>query len=169
MRKLISLLAVMAIILGLSGSGMAQWDADDQHDVQITVQAINVLRVSAGPVTLTINAATPGSQPDAVTDNTSDLWWTSNNTAKKITAQLSTDYPSGITLEVLPSNVSGYGATPGTAVGAYVTLEQATAKDIITAISKTAATCDLTYRASATVDADEVTNSTSTVTYTLTD
>ena len=169
MKKMLSIIICLVLVLGVSSISLAQWDADDDHDVQISILAINVINVSDAAVSLTITTATPGSQPDPVTDNTSDLWWTTNNNSKRITAQLSVDYPSGITLEVQASNVSGFGATPGTPTGSYVTLEQASAKDVLTSISKTFATCDLTYQASATVVADEVTNSTSTVTYTMTD
>ncbi len=152
------LIAVSLAALGLTGTAFGASSAS--HDVTVTVSAINEVAISGGNLTLTISAATAGSDPDPATDSTTcDLSWTTNESTKKITVAAGAAI-SGATLKVTAANVSG-----GTAAG-QVTLST-TAQDFVTGISTTTGTCDLSYEASATA-ADGTSSNTHTITYTIT-
>lgn len=155
-KKLLAILSVVA--LGFAGNAMAGTTAS--HDVTLTVSAINEVAVSGGNITLTINTATAGLDPDAQTDaTTADLDWTTNEATKKITVA-SDAAVSAATLKVVAANVSG-----GTAAS-QVTLST-TPADFVTAISTTTGGCDLSYEASATA-AQGTSSNTYTITYTIT-
>ncbi|MCD6217279.1 hypothetical protein J7L05_05395 [bacterium] len=135
----------------------------DNHDVTVTVSAINELAVS-GNITITIDSATAGQPPNTETDATSTLSYTTNSsTNKKITGQYTvTNGEVGLTLEATVTSTSGTSA-------GKVTLIAASATDVITALIQcNDADETLTYDATATSSAvlgDHV----YTVTYTLTD
>jgi predicted secreted protein len=140
----------------------ATWAATtDNHQVTLTVSAINEVAISGGNLSLTINSTTAGSDPDDAVDNTTcDLNWTTNEASKKITVATSLA-SQNFTLKVLAQNVTG-----GTAAS-EVTLST-TAADIVTGISTTKGTCDLQYTGSATAAQGTGTDTHTTVTYTLT-
>jgi hypothetical protein len=159
MGNRIAVLLCGVVLLGLAGPALA--GDTDSHTVTVTVSAINEVGITGGNITLTINTATPGQDPDDATDNTTcDLSWTTNESTKKITVETDLASPK-FELKVVAQNVTG-----GTAAS-EVTLST-TAADFVTGISTTTGTCDLAYTASA--DASDGTGSdVHTVTYTLTD
>lgn len=158
MKKLAGLFLAFAIFAMTS---LAYSQANDNHTVTITVAAINEMSIVGGNIDLTINAASPGSDPTPVGDNTTcDLNWTTNEASKKITVGTSLASPN-YTLTVVAENISG-----GTAA-ASVTLST-TATDFVTSISNVFGTCDLGYTASATT-ANGAGSDAHTVTYTITD
>jgi hypothetical protein len=126
------------------------------------VTAINELSVSGNPGALTVNAATAGSQPDAVTDATSSYAITTNGTNKKITAALDTAMPAGVTLS-LTATAPTVGSSPG-----KVALS-ASAADVVTGITQVADGDGntLTYELAATVAAGVVESASKTVTLTI--
>ena len=152
-------LLVVLLVLGIAGY---TYGADnDSHTVTVTVSAINELAITGGNVTLTINTATAGSEPDDAVDNTTaDLDWTTNEATKKITVATDQAAPT-FTLKAVAQSVTG-----GTAA-AEVTLST-TAADFVTTISTTTGGCDIQYTASATA-AQGTGSDVHTVTYTLTD
>lgn len=132
MRK--SLSAILALAF-LSLPAMAADTAN--HTVTVTVAAVNEVAISGGNVDLNI-----GSTYAAADSSTADLSWSTNESGKKITvvSSLSTiNYP----LLVEATSVSG-----GTSAGA-VTVSNV-AQDLVTGISLTDGTADLSYSASAT-------------------
>ena len=156
--KRISTFTVVGLIFLLSATmGFSQ---SDNHTVTVTVSAISEVAIIGGDLTLTINTATPGSDPDDATDATTcDLNWTTNEAAQKITVETNNGVPTFV-LKVVAQNVSG-----GTAA-AEVTLST-TATDFVTAIATTLGTCDLGYTASATA-ANGTGSDVHVVTYTIT-
>ena len=156
MRKVVLLAVGLALIL----AGVAIAADSDNHQVTVTVAAINELAISGGPVTLTINSATAGSEPDDATDNTTcDLLWTTNQASKKIT--VATDLtPQKFTLKVVAQSVTGGSAA------SEVTLST-TAQSFVTGVATTTGGCDLAYTASATA-AQGTGSDGHTVTYTIT-
>jgi hypothetical protein len=159
MKKLIVGVAVLGGLLGLIGLAMAGYT--DNHTVTVQVQAINEAAISGGNLTLTINTATAGQEPDDAVDNTMcDLAWTTNEASKKITVETDLAAPN-FTLKVVAQNVTG-----GTAAS-EVTLST-TADDFVTGVATTTGGCDLQYTASATA-AQGTGSDVHTVTYTLTD
>jgi len=160
MKKLIVGMAVLGVILGLIGLAMAA--NTDFHTVTVTVEAINEAAITGGDLTLTINTATAGQEPDDAVDNTTcDLDWTTNEATKKITVETNLAAPT-YTLKVVAQNVTG-----GTAA-AEVTLSTTGADDFVTGVATTTGGCDLQYTASATA-AQGTGSDVHTVTYTLTD
>lgn len=131
------------------------------HTVTVTVSAINEVAISGGNVTLTIDSASSGSDPDDATDSTTaDLSWTTNEASKKITVDTDLVSPTyGLTVEA--TTVSG-----GTSAG--VVSLSTTAQDFVTGIATTTGSCDLSYTGSAT-SGDGTGSDVHTVTYTITD
>ena len=126
----------------------------------MTVSTINELSITGGNFTLTISAATAGSNPTDATDNTTtDLNWTTNAASKKITVATSLAAPT-FTLKVVAQTVTG-----GTAA-AEVTLSTIAA-NFVTGIATTTGSCDLSYTAQATA-AQGTGSDAHVVTYTLT-
>ncbi|MBU1948725.1 MAG: hypothetical protein KJ927_08445 [Candidatus Eisenbacteria bacterium] len=153
-RLIVAILCTAFVATGVSAGTTAN------HTVTVTVAAINEVAIVGGNVTLTIDSATAGSQPDDATDaTTSDLNWTTNEASKKITVATDLADPD-FTLKVVAANVAG-----GTAA-AQVTLSTIAA-DFVTGISTTVGTCDLSYTASATA-AQGTGSDVHTVTYTIT-
>jgi hypothetical protein len=153
--------AVFAFLFALAGMATAQTDS---HTANVAVSAINVINVD-NDLTLTINSATAGSQPTAVTDaTTSNLFWTTNGSGKRIMAKVGAALPTGITLTVLAQNITKAGSGTPAAFGT-VTLST-TDQEFVSSAGKSAGNCDLSYTASATVDAAIQSNAI-TVTYTI--
>ncbi len=132
--------------------------------VTFEVAAIDELSVSGNPGALTVNTATAGSQPDAVTDATTTYALTTNagTDARKITAVLDTAMPANTTLTVTLGAPTG-GSSPGA-----VTLTNAAA-DVVTGVDSVAESgLGISYNFSATVAAGVVASASKTVTFTLT-
>jgi len=155
---------LLAGILSLSLSISA---ADsDTITVNYEVQAINELAISVASVTLTINSATAGSEPDDATDNSTATYALTTNAAtdaKKITAAIDTNMPANVSLYLTLGAPTG-GTSPGEL------LISATPADVVTAIEMVAESAlSMTFRLSATVAAGVVTSASKTLTLTLTD
>jgi hypothetical protein len=131
----------------------------DSHTVTVDVQAINEVAITGGNITLTVNSATAGSEPNAATDATTSLDWTTNEDTRKITVA------SDVAVADATLTVVATGVTGGTAA-AVVTLGTIAA-DFVTGISSTTGSGTLSYAASATA-AQGTSNATYTITYTLT-
>lgn len=148
MRKSLSAIFAMAL---LSSPAFAGDTAN--HTVTVTVAAVNEVAIVGGNVSLNI-----GSSYAASDATTADLTWSTNESGKKITVvtDLTTiDYP----LVVTATSVTG-----GTAAGAVTVSD--TAQDLVTGISLTDGTADLSYSASATAG-DGTGVEAHTVTYTI--
>lgn len=161
MKNLLTILLLAILSFGLATTATAQ---STTQDVTIVVEEINEISVS-GNVTLTINTATAGSNPDNATDNTTTYNITTNGSNKKITGQLSAAYASGISLAV---NLTA--PTGGTSAG-QTTLTDVSASDLVTGISNLAETgLTIAYTASATAAAtpNSPGGEQKTVTYTIT-
>lgn len=135
------------------------------QDVVVSVSEINVLSMSAGAVTLTIDGAVPGQAPGDAQDAGTTYGITTNGTGKKITAALSNPYASGLSLSLSLTAPAGAASTQRT-LGPI-------AQDLVTGLSQVAASdLTITYTASATLEAVPNVGSggeTHTVTFTLVD
>ncbi len=124
-----------------------------------TVSEIAIIAVQ-GNVSMTINQATAGQAPDAATASATYAV-TTNGTQKKITAELDSDMPDGLTLNATM-------AAPSGASSAGKTELSDKAVDLVTNVTKVRGSgLSLAYEAIATVDADPD-NVSRTVTYTTT-
>ena len=150
------ILATMAL---LTAASAAQAQTATQN-VTFQVSAINQIAVAGSP-SLTINTATAGSAPTAAT--ASATWAvTTNQTGAKISAQLDSDMPSGLSLTV------NLGAPTG-ATSAGATALSSASVDLVTGITKLAAgSLSVGYSLSATTEAGVVSSTSRTVTYTIT-
>ncbi|HKP75602.1 MAG TPA: hypothetical protein VJT67_08670, partial [Longimicrobiaceae bacterium] len=129
-----------ALLAALGGRASAQ--ATATQDVSFEVQAVSQLSFSGSPA-LVIAAATAGSAPTSVSANATYAV-TTNETDRKITAQIDSDMPAGVDLTVSLAAPSG-----GTSAGA-VSLST-TAHDVVTGISTlNASGLGVTYSLSAT-------------------
>jgi hypothetical protein len=143
------LLTAAALSVFAFSGAQAQGNTDNQT-VTFTVEAINEIAIT-GTVTLTINSATAGADPDAAQSTAATYAITTNETARKITAALDQAMPTGLTL-----NITLAAPTGATSVGA-VSLS-ATEQDVVTGISNVAEsalaiTYDLEATAAAAVQA----------------
>lgn len=161
MKKFWMILVVVGICLGVAGIVMAGSTADQTATFQ--VQAINEISVSDNPEVMTIDSATAGSQPDAVTNTGTTYSITTNGTDKKITAALDSDMPAGVTLKMTLA------APTGAESNGAVALDD-TAKNMVTGISTLAESGKtITYELSALVTAGVLSSNTRTVTLTIAD
>lgn len=150
----------MAVLLLSSSSVLAQ--TSTTQTVTIEVKEINELSFSGDPSPLVVDAATAGSQPDPVTENSTTFALTTNASSKKITGSVGTSMPSGVTLEVQLNAPSG--ASSAGKVGLSTTDQ-----DLVTSIAQVAESSLTTeYTLSATVDAGTVPSTDKTVTFTFT-
>ena len=133
----------------------------DNHTVTVTVPTVNEVAIVGGNLTLTFVAPTGGSDFSDVSDNTTcDLDWSTNTTSQKITVA------SNIATPEAALYVNAGSATGGTSAG-EVTLGT-TAADFVTGVSVGSGSCDLHYRASATLAGSTAGSEVHTVTYTIT-
>ncbi|MDB5867513.1 MAG: hypothetical protein JWO70_5319 [Betaproteobacteria bacterium] len=152
----------VATALGLTAITGAHAAGSAVQSFNVAVAAINELSVSGNPGTLTVNSATAGSAPNAATDASTTYAITSNETNKKITAQLDVDMPSGITLGVLLAAPTGATATSQSL--------STVAADVVTGISKLNESAkSITYTLSATAAAGTLTSAGKQVTFTIID
>jgi hypothetical protein len=135
-------LALLALALTLVCGREVPAATSDNHTVTVTVNAINEISIAGGSLTLTINSATAGVDPNNDIDATTGLLWTSNEAGKKATIQ--TDLAAPVfTLKALATGVSG-----GTAA-AELTVST-TAQDFITGIATTTGSGTIQYTGVAT-------------------
>lgn len=158
MKRTLSIFSALSL-MAVSAPAFAA--NSDSHSVTVTVMAINEIGVSGGAVSLTINSATAGGQPDDASDSsTADLDWTTNEDNKKVTVETDLASPA------FGLSVSAGGVAGGTAAGSVAL--STTPQDFVTGISATVGGCDLEYMASATA-ADGVGADAHVVTYTVVD
>jgi len=113
------------------------------------------------PSPLVINSATAGSAPTSVTASGTSYAITTNEANQKIAASLDQALPSGVTLEVAL-------AAPGGATSAGNVALSTAASDVVTGISSVAASSlPITYRLSATAQAQMSMPEARTVTFTI--
>lgn len=120
--------------------------------------SIETLSISGNPPTLTINAVTAGSNPNSVSNATTRFSLTLMGTARVLTANLTANMPSNVTLQIQ----SAYRTTG-------LQIMTTTPAALTTSIPRFTITSGrvLTYQLSATAAAEPVTNATRTVVYTL--
>jgi hypothetical protein len=156
----------LAVAVGLVPMGAVFAANSATQNLTLEVSAINELTVSGGDITLTVSAASAGSQPTAATSSVATYAITTNvasASTKRITAQLNSNVPSNTTLTTTLAAPTG-----GTSAGA-VTLTTG-AIDAVTAIPAVAqSSLQITYSFTATVSAGTVSATGRTVTYTLID
>lgn len=151
-------LSIALASLLFAGASFAQSNASTQQ-VSIDVEEINVISIS-GSVNMTINTATAGEAPDAATASATYAV-TTNGKNRKISAELDSDMPEGLTLFAEMS-------APGDARSKGKVELGSRSKNLVDKLTKVNASgLSLAYEAVATVDADPD-NVTRTVTYTIT-
>lgn len=151
-------LMTMALMTGAVSAAAAQTAT---QVVTFQVDAINQVAFTGSP-SLTINTATAGSAPSAVTNSTASWAVTTNQTGAKITASISSAMPTGVTLAVNLSAPTGASSAGSQALGT-------TAVDLVTSITKIAqGSLGVTYSLTATAAAGVVSSTSRTVTYTIT-
>jgi hypothetical protein len=130
--------------------------------VTFEVDAINQVGVSGSP-SLTINSAVAGNAPTQAA-STGHTWAvTTNQTGAKITANIASNMPTGLTLQA----TMGVGSTGATSAGAKTL--STVAQDMVTGLTKVNATgLTLSYTLDATAAAGVVTSATRVVTFTIT-
>ena len=127
------------------------------------VAAAQTLTNSGNPAKLQITSAIAGSQPTSVSDatRTYTVVTASPNRTYRITAQLNTNMPAGVTLTATL-------AAPPSATSVGAVALDVTARNVVTGIPRnTNATRSITYQLSATVAAGVIPASTRTVTFTI--
>ncbi|MFH1453883.1 MAG: hypothetical protein ABIH00_07880 [Armatimonadota bacterium] len=151
MKKL--LIALVAIVF-LAGAAFA--GSTDTQTIYYEIDAINEISFDTN-ITMTVNAATAGSQPAEVSVCSLEYNITTNETGKKLTGQLNANMPGNTTLKV---NVDGGEVALST-----------TANNLYTNISTMVTAGDWYYSFSfrATVAAGLPPDGSRVVTYTLTD
>ena len=155
--KLIRYAAPALVMLAATAATAAAQSAT--QDVSFEVQAINEIAFTGSP-SLVISAATAGSAPTSTTANATYAI-TTNETNRKVTAELNSAMPTGVTLSV---NL----AAPSGGTSANTVSLSTTAQDVVTGVSKVNATgLSVTYSLSATSAAGVVAAETRTVTYTI--
>ena len=133
--------------------------ATSEQEVSFEVTAINLIQFSGSP-SLTISSATAGSAPTSATANATYAI-TTNESGRKIIAELDSDMPAGVTLSV--SLAAPSGATSAGAVQ-LTDAPQAVVTDID---AVNASGLNVTYTLTATPAAGVVANGSRTVTYTI--
>lgn len=124
---------------------------------------VDFIAVSGNPATLRVQTAVAGSQPDAVSDQTTTYSITTSIGTSKIVGQLNAALPSGVTLQVMLEAPTG-----GTSLG-LVPLNT-TPSDLVTnlpIISLLSSNRSITYTLSATVNAAPFSTQNVLVTYTI--
>lgn len=155
----IKILAIAVVFFGFANVSSAQVTAS--HNVTIVVPTVNLISVS-GDVTITVGA--PAGAGSDFTDGTASGSYsvTTNESGQKITAQLSADYASGITLSASLSSIGGGTAAASTPLSTV-------AADLLTGMNAVSDTGTISYVASATAAAAaNGAGETRAVTYTLT-
>ena len=148
--------ALILMTLAVAGTASAQ-----TQTVTFAVNAINQIALTGSP-SLTISTAVAGNNPSSATDASATWAVTTNQSGAKVTASLDSDMPSGLTLSVDLAAPAG-----GTSAGS--TALSSSAVDLVTGITKVAATgLGVTYTLDATAAAGVIASSSRVVTYTVT-
>jgi CheY-like chemotaxis protein len=146
------------LVVAAAASANAQTTAS--QSVAFQVDAINQIAVTGTP-TLTVNTAVAGSAPTSATSTGSTWAVTTNQSTAKVTASINANMPAGVTLS------ADLGAPAGATSAGPKALTTA-AVDMVTGITKLAASgLTITYTLDATAAAG-VQSGTRTVTYTIT-
>ena len=128
--------------------------------VTFAVNAINQISFAGAP-SLTITTAVAGSAPTSATDNTASWAVTTNQTGAKISANIPSNVPAGLTLS------SNLAAPAGATSAGYQSLSTVSV-DLVTGITKLAqGALVVTYKLDATAAAGVVASTTRVVTYTI--
>jgi hypothetical protein len=153
------ILATVALLAGVATTASAQTAT---QDVTIAVSAISQIAVTGGAQSLTVNTATAGNAPTAASVG---VTWaiTTNQNDQKITAEIDSPMPAGVTLTAQLAAPGGSSTSAGA-----VTLTT-TAADVVNNIDTAQASgLTLQYTLAATTAAGVVASTTRTVTYTIT-
>jgi len=150
--------AVLTALLAVGVAATAQAQTATQS-VSYEVQAINKIAVSGSP-SLTISTAVAGNAPTSVTANATYAI-TTNESNRKITAQLDENMPSGLALTIEL-------AAPTGATSAGAQSLSTDAADLVTGVSLlNESGLSMSYTLSATAAAGVVASSSRTVTFTV--
>ena len=148
----------LALVAFAAASAQAQ---TANQTVTFAVNAINQIAFVGAP-SLTITTAVAGSAPTSATDATASWAVTTNQTGAKITANIASNMPAGLTL-------SSSLAAPTGATSAGFQALSTVAVDLVTVITKLAqGSLAVTYKLDATAAAGVVASGTRVVTYTIT-
>lgn len=151
---------IISGLLALAAASTAGAQATATQSVSYQVDAINQIAVTGTP-SLIINTAVAGSEPGSATSTGATWAVTTNQTGAKITAAINLNMPSGITL------TATLGAPAG-ATSAGAKALSTTTVDMVTGITKQAASgLAISYQLDATAAAG-VQSGSRTVTYTIT-
>jgi len=155
MKKLTMVLAIGAMSVLLMSFASAQDQATQTFD--LAVDDIYTIAVSGSPGDMTISTATPGSDPDPVTDATTSYSITHNDPdGAKITASLAPALSAGYTLTV------ALGGNP------VVDISDGTDQDAVPTVAAGASTGNaIAYEFSATAAAGALASTGETVTLTV--
>jgi len=163
MKKIMTFL-IPAFLSFMLFSSMALAGDSDSGEAGYEIPPIADITLDTDSFTVAVNSAVAGSQPtDATNSSTYDVASNAGDNAKKLTAAIDSNMPSGLTLAVSLT------APTGAASAGYVTLST-TAANAVTGID----TCNETNLAvavklSATVSAGAVSANTRTMTITIAD
>ena len=168
MKKLISILLVITLVLGISGVALAG-TGSATSTVTITFSEIAVLGVSGTAGTITIVAPViAGNLSADVQENNTIMSWTSNTASgltRKITGSLDVLFP-GINLY---ATVAAPGGNSGTSVG-ELHFAAATTYEFVTGIGNCNVSAQaITFRANVTGMVTPYTETAQTITWTLTE
>lgn len=161
----ITLKAIFSLALSIGAlvlSPLAFAASSATQTVTYEVAAINEISVSSGALSLTVNAATAGSAPTMASDATTTYAITTNELARKITGDIDTNMPAGVTLSVEL-------AAPAGATSAGSQTLSTVAADLVTGIATlNESGKTITYELAATSAAGVVASASKTVTLTVT-
>ncbi len=155
----------MALLLAagiLAGRTPAYAASTATQTVTYQVSAINELSVSGNPGAMTVNSATAGQAPNAVTDATTSYAITTNELVRKITGGINAAMPTGLTLSVTLAAPTGGLSAGKKALGTAAT-DLVTGVSLLNESGKT-----ITYELAVTTGAGVVPSGTRTVTLTVT-
>jgi len=167
MKRLLTILTVVGLLGLLTTAVMA--DNVDTLTINYEVKAINELEITDDSVTLTVDSATAGAQPDQASDGTTyDITTNCATDAKKITGGIDTAMGTGLTLKVTAGAPMG-GISAG-AVDISNAITGTNDANLVTAIDAVVASgLALDFTLDATVAAGVVSSAQKTFTMTLTD
>jgi hypothetical protein len=138
--------------------------ADETYPLELEygVDPINELAVSDGAITLGISTAVAGAQPTSATDISSSYDFTTNETLRKITGQLSSNMPANTSLKVTLAVPAGWTSAD------QQTLTADSAVTLSTGDQGGGTGLQISYEFAATAAAGVISSNSRTVTYTLT-
>jgi len=158
LKNLLNILIIVLLLISFSPVIAAGNTAT--QNINITVSTINEISLSNNEVNLMVNAPSSGSTLDKVSDSSTTISYSTNETNQRITAQLDAPMATGLTLMVEVTSTSG------NSVG-QIMLEDS-AKNVVTDLSNVSESGEtVTYTLIPDMYAEPMTNS-YTVTYTIT-